>query len=242
MKINFKICFLVVILLGGGSYLVKSVFAGKGGYIGSTYVEFPVDQYTFLVSIENDAGRRVVKDNLWGFRYPGFEPLTRYDRKEFMTLSPNWIRVSVENRVNSELCFGSVVDKYIDPARTPLARFIDKRSFIDGYDARDVMEVSLGRSYGLRVMQVPEKSYLKDVRIYRGPQVILWDEDSENKACTYIACVNMSPDSGEQYCTHRYVDVSSKMYYSINYSRKNLAGWKVIQDQSKKIFKGFEGR
>ena len=236
------------IILLAGALIVLALFLGhylsteKGGFVGDTYIELPSDKYTFLVKAVRENGRNVIKDNLWGFRYPSLDPLRPIDRKEFLTMSPGWVRVSVEPRLSSELCFESVINRYSDPARSPLDVYIYKGRKLDGYNAGDAMSVVPGQAFGLRTMVVPDKKYFKDVRAYNGPQIILWDESIKPQVCTYIECVNVSANSDEQYCTQKHVDKDSRLFYSISYRRENLASWKDIQQQAMNIFKGFESK
>jgi hypothetical protein len=241
MSIKFKgvvLCGAVIAVLSVAAWGYFS--SEKEGFVGNYYVKFPSGKYTFLVRAETEGGRRVIKDNLWGFSYPDFNPLRRSDRKEFVTISPKWIRVTVEERQSTELCFGDVVKLYMDPEQKPLALYLYKGSDNEGFDARDVMKESPSQVYGLRSMSAPDKAHFKNVHIYNGPQIIFWEENAESKACTYIQCFSVAPDSDQQYCTHKYVDKKTKLYYSMNYNRENLAGWVSIQSQAEKIFKEFE--
>jgi len=214
---------------------------GFTGFIGDTYVRFPANEYTFLIKRVKEGDRYVIKDNLWGFHYPDLRPMQHSDRGEFMKMINGWVWVAVEPRTNPNICYSDVIKKYTDPDQEPLSLRTPKKYEVDDFDPRAVMNVLPYKMYALNAMTAPEKSYIKDVHAYMGPQLILWSSAGRKlEACTYINCIKISNRSDDQNCTHRYVNQRSKLAFTISYEGKYLANWQEIERHTQKLFESFK--
>lgn len=213
----------------------------EGGYLNSVLVQFPKDRYTFLVSKEEMAGRTIITDNLWGYRYPSMEPLTPAKRGEFMTAyeHTDWIKAAVhvrnytpspsesEKDRNAKMCFNQSIQRKLQPGQSNFTRgqdvYIQERELYFG---------------NLKRLSAPDKPEYQDPKQFGLPIHIYWDDSSGN-ACTLIMCKKYPANIEGQNCQQLFVDPATGLEFSMRYDSKLLPHWQDIQNKTVAIFDSF---
>lgn len=219
-----------------------------GGYIGDVYVEFPRRTYTFIVDRTLEEGRYVIKDNLWGFRYPSMMPLTPDTRGEFMKAYRNtdWVKVAVQSRKDIPACYSYMINSFQDPAQRPLDFQVREgrnkelwNKLGSEHVPTAVMIRQPGKFFGgLSKMSVPNLQVYKERELYTGPANVYWTE-KEGEPCIAIKCAYYPRRMSGENCQHFYFDRSRDLTFSMDYDSKLLPHWNEIQKTALSKFNSF---
>ncbi|WP_138411418.1 hypothetical protein [Stutzerimonas nosocomialis] len=219
-----------------------------GGYVGDVYVEFPREKYTFIVDRVLEEGRHVIKDNLWGFRYPSMAPLTRDTRGEFMKAyrDTDWVRVAVHSRKDIPACYSYLISRFQDPAQKPLDFHVHRgrnrelwAKLGSEHVPTAVMIRQPGQFFGgLNKMSVPELEVYKEYELYTGAANVYWTEE-EGEPCVAIRCAYYPRRLPGENCQHLYFDKNRVLRFSMRYDSKLLPHWNEIQKATLSRFESF---
>lgn len=251
-KIDCSLALLVFVLLF--FYLnigLSAKSSSLSGYLSSIYVEFPKNKYTFIAVREKEDGDYLIKDNLWGFRYPSMTPLVQETRGEFMKAyrDTDWVKVSVRERKNHSACYTYMVERYQNPDHKPLDFQIregrDKLLWDKlgaQHNATAVMVRQPGQYYGgLNKISVPDLDVYREGAIYVGPANIYWAEEN-GAPCVAIRCTYYPKRHPGEYCEHLYFDRERSLQFSMSYDSKLLPFWVDIQRKTVETFESFIGK
>ena len=228
--------------------LAYCVFPGKRerppaeGYVGNVFLSFPEGQYTAIVDVREKDGRKIIRDNLWGFTYPEMKPFTNEHTKDFLLLHTPWVRASVHKR-NGLGCFKGFINSKLAKRRLDLSWY-DLPKPLSEENA--TMRKLDGKYLGLNKMMVPEDDQntyqnglvgpdhfrLKKAKYY-GPYEIYWSDDF----CTTMVCYRFF--DGTSRCTQEHAIESDDIYLSLSYNGALAANREEILRESLRVLDSF---